>query len=140
MQLTKGGKLDIPQSVFVANDWPTGLLPLQLIALQRRQSQKSILHATEKAQPKSTSLALVPTGSPQVAMTHSDAGTEAAVAPDLMAFHQLNQHPEASPDDPVWQHAQSSLQGMLQESLRSAKVIRRIHNAAVMCGVMSAGD
>lgn len=120
----KQGRLAMPQTIFVANDWPTGLLPLQLLAWQQKQSATLGYRANQVQQAASRLQSLVPEGTDS---THAVTGSsrlhsEAAVPEQLAVFQRLKQHPEASPDNPVWQDAHCTLQEMLQESLAAAKV------------------
>lgn len=113
----------IPQSIFVGNDWPTGLLPIQLLAWQQKQFSSLGLQADQMQQLTSSSLALVPHGtSEHGSAAKSHPHEEAAVPAQLQVFRRLNQLPEASPDDPVWQDANRTLQEMLHTSLVEAKV------------------
>lgn len=121
MQLDKRTLLAmLPQTIFVANDWPTGLLPLQLLAWQRKQSVILGFNASQMQQAASPSLALVPTAA---GGKHLAAGSsQLAGTAKLAVFHRLNQLSEATPEDPLWQDARCILQEMLQESLVDAKV------------------
>ena len=144
MQVDKHGpSVLLPQTIFIANDWPTGLLPLQLLALQRKRSASAPLNDNPVQQAHSSALALI--ASPAVgAGTADPAGdshlhSDVAVPVQLAAFHRLNQLPDATPDDPEWQDAHCTLQAILQDSLVSAKV-RPSHKRCYTVLCMRAGS
>jgi hypothetical protein len=121
LQVEWSGQLALPRSVFVANDWPTGLLPLRLLAWQQKQPGKQRISANQVL--TSASPALVPTGTGREDIAvRSKPRSQAAIPAKLEVFHRLYQLPDASPDDTVWQDAMCILQDMLTDSLRAAKV------------------
>lgn len=90
------------QTVFVANDWPTSILPLHLLAIQDPSSHDDELSLFPELR-----------GSTQVA-THS--------RPPVAACQHLAELPDASPADSAWHEALVSLYDVMQESLQTSKV------------------
>ena len=125
MQVGKRGqRAMLPQSIFVANDWPTGLLPLQLLAWQRGRSASVPSSDSLMQQVAPTSLALTPTAEVGEGGAQRTGGSSQLhdVPAQLEVFHRLKQLPDATPDVPVWQDAHFTLQEMLREPLVTAKV------------------
>eukprot|EP00892_Ulva_mutabilis_P005464 jgi/Ulvmu1/328/UM001_0332.1 len=99
------------QTVFVANDWPTAILPLHLLAIQMMHSFPG---QYDSPFPELR-------GSTQVAI-HS--------RPPLSACQDLALVPGASPADIGWHEAYSSLRNGMQDWLQSSKVVMALHNMA----------
>lgn len=99
-----GGQAWDVQTVFVANDWPTAILPLHLLAIQSpapylRKDFSQLLREH--------------TGDTHVA-THSRS--------PVSACKHLGHFPDVSPADKAWHEAFDALHGAMQESLQSSKV------------------
>lgn len=97
------------QSVFVANDWPTSILPLHLLAIQAPSPHPEMGHK----------LFCQLKGSTQVAM-HS--------RPPVPACQHLAHLPNASPADKAWHEAFASLHGAMREALQSSEVLYPLPN------------
>lgn len=94
------------QTVFVANDWPTAILPLHLLAVQNLETPAlesfesfPLVHEVE--------------GSDQVAI-HS--------RPPVHACQNLAKLQNATPADIAWHEALAALHHAMQEALQTAKV------------------
>ena len=89
------------QTVFVANDWPTSILPLHLLAIQDPSSHEELSLFAELR------------GSTEVA-THS--------RPPVAACQHLAELPDASPADTAWHEALLSLHDGMHKLLQTSKV------------------